>query len=121
METSQQLKSSNTSGLISGMGLIAGLMAILGASCCVFPLVLAILGFSSAWFANFSFLIVYRTYILGFALIIVGAGWLVAIMKSRNWKVFGILLIATLFVAGSFWIEANEPQINRHLVKIWRS
>ena len=49
--------------LLSQLGLVAAVAALVGASCCALPLALAWLGLAGAWIANLGILVAYRSYI----------------------------------------------------------
>lgn len=80
------------------IGLAAAVAALVGASCCALPLVLASLGLAGAWIANLGIFVVYRPYITVVALIIILIGWRIAVRRQAPAGTFTLLGIATVIV-----------------------
>jgi mercuric ion transport protein len=109
-----------TASLLSHLGLGASIAALIGASCCALPLVLASLGLAGAWIANLGILIVYRPYITGIALAVIAAGWAIALRRRAPGRTFLVLGLSTAVVLAALVVTEYEPQINRYLVALWR-
>ena len=70
--------------LLSQLGLVAAVAALVGASCCALPLALAWFGLAGAWIANLGIFVTYRPYITGAALIVIGLGWIIAVRRRAG-------------------------------------
>lgn len=106
--------------LLSHVGLVAALAALVGASCCALPLVLASLGLAGAWIANLGIFVVYRPYITVVALIIVAVGWEIALRRQASVRTFLVLGLATVIVLAALAVAQYEPEIIRYLVSLRR-
>lgn len=106
--------------LLSHVGLVAALAALVGASCCALPLVLASLGLAGAWIANLGIFVVYRPYITVVALIVIAAGWAIALRRQVFARTFLVLSLATVIVLGALAVAHYEPEITRYLVSLRR-
>lgn len=106
---------------LPGAGLAAGLAALAGATCCALPLALAMAGLGGAWLANLAVLVVFRPYIIATALVIVGAGWLVALRRRTRPRVYVLLCLATAALGAAIAMTAYEPQVTRYMVSLWRA
>jgi mercuric ion transport protein len=106
--------------LLSHAGLGASIAALIGASCCALPLLLAWLGLAGAWIAHLGILIVYRPYITAVALAIIAAGWAIAFRRQARRRTFLVLGLATVVVLAALVATQYEPQINRYLIAIRR-
>ena len=89
MQTTEQISApegqgGNTATVVSGLGILAALAALAGASCCVLPLLLAIGGIGGAWVAHLGILTPYQPYILAFALDLVIIGWVIAFRRKAQ-------------------------------------
>jgi mercuric ion transport protein len=71
------------SGWLAGLGTIAGFGALAASSCCALPLVLAGLGAGSAVFSGLEVLANWRPLLLGGAVVIVLAAW-VLLFRRRS-------------------------------------
>ncbi|GAB4522498.1 MAG: hypothetical protein Kow00133_10070 [Amphiplicatus sp.] len=103
-------------GLAAG-GALAGFGALLGASCCVAPLVLVNLGVSSAAAANLAWLAQARIWLLGAALVFLAAS---AVMIWRAGRRPSTLMIAAygataLLVVAALVLPAHEAALLRLL------
>ncbi len=64
------------SGWLAGLGAVAGFSALAASSCCVLPLALAGLGAGSAVFGGLEMLANWRPLLLGAAVVVVLAAWI---------------------------------------------
>lgn len=106
--------------LLSQVGLVAALAALIGASCCALPLVLASLGLAGAWIANLGMFVVYRPYITVVALIVIAVGWAIALRRKASGRTFLVLSLATVIVLAALAVAHYEPEITRYLVSLRR-
>lgn len=106
--------------MLSGVGLAAAIAALVGASCCALPLLLASAGLAGAWIANLGVFVVYRPYITGAALVVIALGWLVALRRGSPRRTLVVLGCATVLVLAALALTEYEPQITRYLVSLRR-
>jgi mercuric ion transport protein len=119
------------SGWLAGLGAVTGFGALAASSCCVLPLALAGLGASSAVFGGLEILANWRPLLLGVAVAVVLAAWLLlfrrrsvacnidgscsAYAASKSTRV--LLSLGTVFVVLSV---AWDPYIEPFLLKLVR-
>ena len=119
------------SGWLAGLGAVAGFGALSASSCCVLPLALAGLGAGSAVFGGLEILANWRPLLLGVAVMVVLAAWILvfrhrsvacnvdgscsAYAPSRSARV--LLSLGTVFVVLSV---AWDPYIEPFLLKLVR-
>jgi mercuric ion transport protein len=87
--------------------------AVLGASCCVLPLVLANLGIGSALFGSLGFFVSARPWLLGAAVALIALAAAVAFRSGRRpsaWTA-AVLGVAVLFVAASLALPHVEGRL----------
>ena len=113
-------KTKRYASVLSGLELVAALAALVGASCCALPLVLASAGLAGAWIANLGTFVVYRPYITGAALIVTALGWLVALQRQSPRRTFVVPGCATVLVLAALALTEYEPQITRYLLSLRR-
>ncbi len=106
--------------LLSHVGLVVALAALVGASCCALPLVLASLGLAGAWIANLGIFVVYRPYITVVALVVIAVGWAIALRRKAYGRTILILSLATAIVLAALAVAHSEPEITRYLVSLRR-
>lgn len=106
--------------LLSHVGLVAAFAALVGASCCALPLVFASLGLAGAWIANLGIFVVYRPYITVVALIVIAAGWAIALRRKTYGRTFLVLSLATVIVLAALAVAHYEPEVTRYLVSLRR-
>lgn len=106
--------------LLSHVGLVAALAALVGASCCALPLVLASLGLAGAWIANLGIFVVYRPYIIAVALVVIAVGWAIALRRQSSRGTFLVLSSGTVIVLAALAVAHYEPEITRYLVSLRR-
>src|SRR5262245_38379078 len=106
--------------LPSQLGLVAAIAALAGASCCALPLGLAWLGLAGAWIANLAIFVTYRPFITTAAVILVGAGWAIAIRRHAGHRTFVVLTLATVLVGGAMLVTYYETELTRYLLALRR-
>jgi len=107
-------------GIVSQLGLIAAIAALVGASCCALPLALAWLGLAGAWIANLEIFVVYRPYITLFAIIVIVLGWVIALRQRASPRTFVALGVASVFVGAALLIAHYETELTRYLIALRR-
>jgi mercuric ion transport protein len=107
-------------GVVSQVGLIAAIAALVGASCCALPLALAWLGLAGAWLANLGIFVVYRPYVTAFAIIVIGLGWAVALRRSASVRTLIVLGVASVLVVAALLIAHYETELTRYLIALRR-
>jgi mercuric ion transport protein len=116
---------------LAGLGAVAGFGALAASSCCVFPLALAGLGAGSAVFGGLEVLANWRPWLLGGAVVVILAAWILlfrrrsaackvdgscsAFPASKSARVF--FSLGTVFVVLSV---AWDPHIESFLLKFVR-
>jgi mercuric ion transport protein len=106
--------------LLSHVGLVAALAALVGASCCALPLVLASAGLAGAWIANLGMFVVYRPHITAVALVVIAVGWAIALRRQAFGRTFLVLGLATAIVLAALAVAHYEAEITRYLVSLRR-
>jgi mercuric ion transport protein len=107
-------------GVVSQVGLIAALAALVGASCCALPLALAWVGLAGAWIANLGIFVVYGPYVTAFATIIIAVGWATALWRRASVRTFIVLAVASALVLAALFISHYETDLTRYLVALRR-
>src|SRR5215471_4558535 len=107
-------------GLLSQLGLVAAVAALVGASCCALPLALAWLGLAGAWIANLGIFVAYRPYIAAAAVILICMGWAIAIRRRAATRTFVVLALATMLVGGAVLVSYYETELTRYLIGLRR-
>jgi mercuric ion transport protein len=107
-------------GVLSQVGLVAAIAALVGASCCALPLALAWVGLAGAWIANLEIFVVYRPYITAFAMIVIALGWAVAVRRRASLRTLVVLGVATIFIAGALLLAHYETDLTRYLIALRR-
>ena len=107
-------------GFLSTLGLAAAVAALIGASCCALPLLLASVGLAGAWIANLGVFVAYRPYITASALVVISLGWVLAFRRRPSRRVLVVLGCATALVLVALAVAEYEPQITRYLVSLRR-
>ena len=107
-------------GLLSQLGLVAAVAALVGASCCALPLALAWFGLAGAWIANLGIFVAYRPYITAAAIVLIGMGWVIASRRRAAKRTFIVLALATILVGGAVLVSYYETELTRYLVALRR-
>ncbi len=111
--------------LLAGAGLGAGLAGIVASSCCVLPLVFAGFGAGGATFAVLPVLAAWRPYLLGAAVIALGAAWWMYLRRQRACRVdaacaassardrrrIALAAISVVVLVSLLWQPLIEPRI----------
>lgn len=71
-------------GLFAGTGALAGLASLIGASCCVLPLLLAQVGLGAALVFQLSFLAKAKPYLLAVLRVLIVAGLIASFWNGRK-------------------------------------
>jgi mercuric ion transport protein len=117
MSGAVQQKNAN---FLSALGLAAALAALVGASCCVLPLVMASVGLAGAWIANLEVFVIYRTYITAIALLVIAVGWWIARRRRSSRNTFIVLSCATVLVLAALILPYYEGPITRYVLSLRR-
>jgi mercuric ion transport protein len=126
MSTAVQQTSAKTKGearhigILSQVGLVAAIAALVGASCCALPLALAWIGLAGAWIANLEIFVVYQPYITIFAMIVIGLGWVIAVRRRASLRTLLVLGVATIFIASALLLAHYETDLTRYLIALRR-
>jgi hypothetical protein len=106
--------------LLSQLGLVAAVAALVGSACCAFSLALAWLGLAGAWIASLGIFVIYRPYTIAGALIVVGLGWAIAIRRRAAARTYFVLGLASLVVGGAILVSYYETELTRYLIALQR-
>jgi mercuric ion transport protein len=107
-------------GVVSQVGLIAAIAALVGASCCALPLALAWVGLAGAWLANLGIFVVYRPYVTAFAIIVIALGWAIALRRRASVRTLMVLGVASILVMAALLIAHYETELTRYLIALRR-
>jgi mercuric ion transport protein len=107
-------------GVLSQVGLVAAIAALVGASCCALPLSLAWVGLAGAWIANLEIFVVYRPYIVVFAMVVIGLGWAIAVRRRASLRTLLVLGAATIFIVAALLLAHYETDLTHYLVALRR-
>lgn len=110
-------KPSRANGWLAGGGLLGGVFAFLGASCCVLPILLVNLGVSGALVANLGFFARYKALFMIVAALLLAVAIVFALRGGRRPKVqFWISgALAALLLAGAWILPSYEGELLRWL------
>lgn len=102
-------------GLLAGGGLVTGLGALVGASCCVLPIVLVQAGVSTALVAHLGIFAQAKPYLLAVTALLVLAGFVVAFWRGRRPRPSVLLLLigAALLVVAAYVMPSFEHGLLR--------
>jgi mercuric ion transport protein len=102
-------------GLFAGTGALAGLASLIGASCCVLPLLLAQVGLGAALVSQLSFLAKAKPYLLAVTLVLIVAGLIASFWNGRKPRpiVLVMLLGAGVLAVAAEVMPHYEGQIMR--------
>ncbi len=115
VDKKQKTLFSRSDDYVTGASLLAGLGALIGASCCVLPLLLINLGVSTALIANVAFFAFLKPYLIVLTIILIA----VALISSRGRlrglskvKMF-LIFIAVALVILALILPMYEAQLLR--------
>lgn len=114
-EDPKKTKASRRGGWFAGGGMMSGLGAFIGASCCVLPLILVNLGVSTALVGKLAFFARAQHYFMGAAVLLLAVGIVAAFWKGRrpSKRVAIALVLAAAFVFAAYIMPFYEPQLLR--------
>jgi mercuric ion transport protein len=117
-EEKRNPEASRGRGWLAGGGVLSGSFALVGASCCVLPVLLVNLGVSSALVANLAFFAHAREAFMALTLVLLVAGVFVALRGGQRPRLgFWTALGAGLVLLAAAWIM---PHYERELLQ-WAS
>lgn len=102
-----------SSRLFAGGGIVTGLAALIGASCCVLPILLVQAGVSTALVAHLGIFAQAKPYLLALTAILVLAGFAAAFWGGRSPRpsVVVLLIVAALLTAGAYAMPYFEREM----------
>jgi len=108
-------KKPNKSGLFATGGTLTGLFAMIGASCCILPIMLVNLGVSSALVSHLGFFARYRTWFMALTICLIIGAFIYAYRSGRrpSRKALVFLSLAALLAIGSMILPYYEGDIQR--------
>ncbi|WP_428410585.1 hypothetical protein [Hyphococcus sp.] len=114
-EDPNKTKAQRRGGWFAGGGALSGLGALIGALCCVLPLILINLGVSAALVGKLAFFARFQHYFMGGAVALLAVAIVAAFWKGRRPSkrvVIALALTAALIVA-AYVMPLYEPQLLR--------
>jgi mercuric ion transport protein len=104
-----------TDKALAAGGLVSAAAAVVGASCCTIPLILANLGLGLGAASWLPWLAAYRTYFIALAVVAILVGFIIAFRPGRKHqtKTLVILAVATLLTVASFVLPTFEGRLLR--------
>lgn len=118
MEKKADKKSAaKTDGFIAGGSALSGLAAVIGASCCVLPILLVNLGASTAFVSNLTFFARYKPQFAAVTIILIAIGFAAAFWRGRRPGLATMIMLslASFFALGAYLLPQYEPYILRWL------
>lgn len=113
----KNIKPKKRGGFIAGGGALSGLAALVGASCCVLPIVLVNIGVSAALVGELAFFARAKSYFMGLAVLLIGAAIISAFWNGRrpSKRVIVLLILSAVLVLGSYMLPLYEGHLLRWL------
>lgn len=107
----------NRSGLFATSGTLTGIFAVIGASCCILPIIMVNLGVSSALVAHLGIFARLRPWFMALTICFVIGGFLYAFRGGRrpSRKTMIFLIFAGLLALGATVLPYYEGDIQRWL------
>ncbi len=115
MDQNSQPPRRGLGGLFAGTGALAGLASLIGASCCVLPLLLAQIGLGTALVSQLSFLAQAKPYLLAATLVLIVAGLVASFWNGRRPRPIVVVMLigaAALAIAAEI-LPQYEGQMMR--------
>lgn len=100
-------------GLFAGGGIVTGLAALIGASCCVLPILLVQAGVSTALVAHLGVFAQAKPYLLALTAALILAGFVAAFWGGRRPRprILVLLIVAAILVAGAYVMPFYEREL----------
>lgn len=94
-------------------GLVTGFFALIGASCCVLPLLLLNLGVSTAMISNLEFFAVAKPYFLGVTSLLIVASLIMAFRNGGrpSGRALALMSVSALVLLAALVAPIFEPQL----------
>jgi mercuric ion transport protein len=108
------------SHLLSGLGITAAVAAFVGASCCVFPLLLAWVGLADAWLIYLEPFVVYRRALVLLAVGVIAAGWWLALRRRASRGTLVVLACASALTLVAVVVTEHEGPLQRYVLSLKR-
>ena len=114
-EDQNKTKARRKSGWIAGGGALSGLGALIGASCCILPLILINLGVSAALVGKLAFFARFQHYFMGAAIVLLAVAIAAAFWRGRrpDKRVVITLALAAALIVADYIMPFYEPQLLR--------
>ncbi len=99
--------------LLAGGGALSGLLAFIGASCCVLPFLLVGMGVSTGVVAQLGVFVQFQPWLLGAALALIAGSFAAAYWGGRRPRprTLAILLVGAVFIALSLALSLYETEV----------
>lgn len=114
-EDPKKTKARRKGGWIAGGGALSGLGGLIGASCCILPLILVNLGVGAALVGKLAFFARFQPYFMGGAVILLAVAIVAAFWKGRrpSKRVVIMLALAAVLIVAAYIMPFYEPQLFR--------
>ena len=114
---SSHLPAENAKTVLASGGLIGGLAALAGSSCCILPIALVQFGLGGAWIANLAFFVNAKSYLLAASVISIVLAFVAAFWRNRSPSkgTLVVLCIATILTGAAYIVPLYEGRILRAL------
>lgn len=115
----QKAPPGNKGGFFAGAGAFSGIAALIGASCCVLPLILVNLGVSTALIGKLAFFARAQPYLMALTALLIAAAFVAAFWKGRrpSRRVLAFLMIAAVFGTAAYIMPYYEGRLVRWVIQ----
>lgn len=110
---SKDTSTRNASSILAGGGVLTGLSALIGASCCVLPIVLVQIGVSTALVAHLAWFAQAKPYLLGLTAVLILVGFATAFWGGRRPRplILAALIGAAILTMGAIAMPHYESAL----------
>lgn len=99
-------------------GLAGSVAAFFAGLCCVLPIGLMLLGLGGSWLAVFGKVAAISPYVAAVSVLLLGAGWFIALRNNANSRTRMILGVSTALTVTGIVLILKEAAINDYLISL---
>lgn len=103
---------------ITGFGLPLSFVALGVATCCILPMTFMLFGLGGSWLAVFGDIAGASIPVLTISAVLIGLGWITAIMRGAVWQQKWPLVGAAVLTGLAWVVYLNEAHINMQLIEM---
>ncbi|MFT4959142.1 MAG: mercuric ion transport protein [Paracoccaceae bacterium] len=103
---------------ITRLGLPLSFLSLGVAVCCILPMTFMLFGVGGAWLAVFGKIAGASVAVLTVSAILIGLGWVMALLRGTAWRQKWLLGSATALTGLAWLVYLNETKINMQLIEI---